>query len=139
MSLDQGQCFYSIRIKDGAATNSELYVNNLLVEPDGAATIIHVTGAEHDLLTVRSSACMSAMHDDSVVRSDSASSGCGTGLRPGRRVPALLCFPIRRSCAGGVRGDAVPRPVPLGGGQATSETVARARSPLVRNAQWSSP
>ena len=56
MSLDQGQCFYSIRIKPEDSRSTELYINNLLVEPDGAATIIHVTGSEHDLDTVRPSA-----------------------------------------------------------------------------------
>eukprot|EP00892_Ulva_mutabilis_P002708 jgi/Ulvmu1/12438/UM009_0090.1 len=51
VSLDQGQCFYSIRIQEEDAGSIELYVNNLLVEPDGAATIIHVTGSEHNLDT----------------------------------------------------------------------------------------
>ena len=35
------------------SNDTELYINNILVEPDGAATIIHVTGSEHILSTVR--------------------------------------------------------------------------------------
>jgi hypothetical protein len=53
VSLDQGQCFYSIRLKPEDNTGIELYINNILVEPDGAATIVHVTGSEHDVLSVR--------------------------------------------------------------------------------------
>ena len=53
VSLDQGQCFYSIRLKPKTATDTELHINNILVEPDGAATIVHVTGSEHIKSLVR--------------------------------------------------------------------------------------
>lgn len=52
VSLDQGQCFYSIHLKDAGSEDVELYINNILVEPDGAATIIHVTGSERSVSTV---------------------------------------------------------------------------------------
>jgi hypothetical protein len=54
VSLDQGQCFYSIRLKPVESPDTELFINNILVEPDGAATIVHVTGSEHVKSLVRS-------------------------------------------------------------------------------------
>jgi sortilin len=44
-SLDQGQCWYKIRLVKEGDTDVELRVNNILVEPDGAATIAHIAAA----------------------------------------------------------------------------------------------
>lgn len=57
VSMDQGQCFYSIRLKPVDSEDTELYINNILVEPDGAATIVHVTASEHVTSLVRAPLC----------------------------------------------------------------------------------
>lgn len=53
MSLDQGQCFYKIRLVAEGSTDEELRVNNILVEPDGAATIAHVAASLYTKSLVR--------------------------------------------------------------------------------------
>ena len=54
VSMDQGVCFYKIRLlPDNGSGDIELFVNNILVEPDGAATIAHVTGSQHTKSLVR--------------------------------------------------------------------------------------
>lgn len=58
VSLDQGQCFYKIGLVAGDSTDEELHVNNILVEPDGAATIAHVAASLHTKSLVRAHAAM---------------------------------------------------------------------------------
>lgn len=46
VSLDQGDCWYSIDIV-AETMRDTLFIDNIRVEPDGAAAIVHVTGNQH--------------------------------------------------------------------------------------------
>lgn len=67
VSLDQGQCFYRIRILPEGSKDTLLFVNNIMVEPDGAATIAHVAATQYIQSLVRSVASLASRHHPSRV------------------------------------------------------------------------